>query len=157
MYSRWLDIGEDVPTEKRKLTLAMPDKEKGGIDKSAAATQHILTPGRSESMEICGARFRREGVLWIGDLMSEFGLLEVLLDGTSEAPNPGHVAAFRRFSANLKDNLRQVRRHLKMAFLYEPFRIAPNMENQVGIQFRNRITGRQLNMLFWDDVPARHP
>lgn len=107
-------------------------------------------------MEICGARFRREGVLWIGDLMSDFGRLEVLLDGTYDAPDPGHVAAFKKFSANLRDNLRQVRRHLKLSFLYKPFRIAPNLENQVGIQFRNRITGRQLHMLFWEDVPVRH-
>jgi hypothetical protein len=108
-------------------------------------------------MEICGAQFRKEGVLWIGELPSDFGSLEVLLDGTAEAPDPGHVAAFTRFSANLRDNLRQVRRKIKLAFLYRPFRIAPNIENRVGIQFKNRITGKQLSMLFWDDAPRQRP
>lgn len=107
-------------------------------------------------MEINGARFRREGVLWIGDLASDFGRLEVLLDGTPEAPSPAHVAAFKRFSANLMENLCQVRRYIKLPFLYKPFRIAPNIENRVGIQFRNRITGKQLKMLFWDDAYRRH-
>lgn len=106
-------------------------------------------------MEICGARFKRQGLMWIGDLVSDFGRLEVLLDGTPEAPSPGHVAAFKKFSANLRDNLRQVRRHIKLPFLYEPFRIAPNLENRVGIQFRNRITGKQM-MMYWDDIPKHH-
>ncbi len=108
-------------------------------------------------MEICGAQFRKEGILWIGEMASDFGRLEVLLDGTAEAPDPDHVAAFTKFSANLKENLRQVRRKIRLSFLYRPFRIAPNIENRVGIQFRNRFTGKQLRMLFWDDPPRHRP
>jgi len=101
-------------------------------------------------MEICGARFRSENALWIGDLMSEFGHLEVLLDGTRDAPNQEHVAAFQRFAADLQENLLKVRKQILFPFLYRPFRIAPNLDNRVGIQFKNKLTGKQVGMFFWD-------
>lgn len=62
-------------------------------------------------MEICGAQFRNEGGLWIGDLLSDFGHMEVLLDGTADAPSQEHVAAFEGFAANLTYNILKVRRH----------------------------------------------
>ena len=101
-------------------------------------------------MEIFGAQFRSEGMMWLGDLCSDFGHLEVMLDGTPEAPSPKHVEAYRKFSINLMVNLRKVRRQLRLPFLYRPFRIAPNIENRVGVQFKNKITGKQVQMLFWD-------
>ncbi len=101
-------------------------------------------------MEICGAHFRDEGGLWIGDIISDFGHIEVLLDGARDAPSQEHVAAFERFAANLSENLLNVRKQISLSFLYRPIRIAPNNENRIGVQFKSKLTGKQVGMFFWD-------
>jgi hypothetical protein len=86
----------------------------------------------------------------MGDLPTDFGHMEVLLDGTPDAPSQEQIAAFERFAANLTENLLAVRRQIPWSFLYRPIRIAPNRENRVGVQFRHKLTGKQIGMFFWD-------
>jgi len=101
-------------------------------------------------MEIAGVQFSDEGGLWIGQLDTDFGPMEVMLSGDSNGPSDGHADAFRRFVENLSRNLLQVRKQVRLGFLFSPIRIAPNNENRVGVQFRNKITGRQIGMYFWN-------
>ena len=101
-------------------------------------------------MEIAGAQFNNEEGLWIAQISTDLGSMEVMLDGDDGGPSVGHADAFQRFAQDLKDNLLQVRKQVSMGFLYSPIRIAPNNENRVGVQFKNKITGKQIGMFFWN-------
>ncbi len=102
-------------------------------------------------MEIEGVEFRCEGgQLWIGDVFSGYGHHQVLLTGDNDSPDSEHVQAFSRFKKDLDKNLLEVRNKVPFGFLYRPIRIAPNNENRIGVQFKNRITGNQVGMIFWD-------
>lgn len=100
-------------------------------------------------MTIADIEFHAEGRLWIGSLLSRFGTMQVLLDGTKDAPNADQARAFEEFAKNLHENLIEVRRRLQFRLLWRPIRIAVNDQNRVGLQFRNKITGKQIGMLFW--------
>jgi hypothetical protein len=39
---------------------------------------------------------------------------------------------------------------MRFGFLYRPIRIALNNENRIGVQFINKLTGKQVGMIFWD-------
>jgi hypothetical protein len=97
------------------------------------------------TIEVDGVLLRQERKrLWIGDVISQrFGHMEAVLDGTADAPKEEHVSALHRFFQNLDSNISRLRSKIRFGFLYRPIRIAPNMENIVGVQFRNRFTGNQ--------------
>ncbi len=108
---------------------------------------------KATTMEVDGVPFRQEGrQLWIGDISSQrFGHLEVVLTGDVIGPNEGQLSVFRRFVSALDSNIYRMRSKITFGFLYRPIRIAPNMENRVGVQFRNRITGNQATLILEPD------
>lgn len=102
-------------------------------------------------MDIEGVKFRLEGGgLWVGNIFTNFGHHEVLLNGTKEGPAPNQIEAFIKFKINIDDNLTQVRKKNNLSFFYRPIRISQNNENRIGIQFKHRLTGKQVGMFFWD-------
>ncbi len=96
------------------------------------------------TMELDRVSLHYAHCLWLGDILSpRFGHIEAVLNGNATAPNEGQVTALRRFLQDLDGNISRMRSQIRFGFLYRPIRIAPNMENRVGVQFRNRITGNQ--------------
>jgi hypothetical protein len=91
-----------------------------------------------------------EGI-WLGGLDTPDGIIEVLLDGTPEAPDRSQAAALQAFLPTVGATIKRLRRKLPFAFLYHPIRFAVNDQNRVGVQFRNRFTGSQTEVLFADE------
>ena len=100
-----------------------------------------------DAKEMAALRFVN-GV-WLGEIPSRYGTVELVLDGTADAPSPQHVAAIQAFMPKAGETIEGLRRQLPLAFLWRPVRVAPNSQNRVGIQFQRRILGG-LEMLFAD-------
>ena len=67
--------------------------------------------------------------------------------GDANGPREGHAEALRRFLKDPEGIVAAMRRELRWAFLYRPIRIAPNMENRLGVQFMNKFTGNQSRLI----------
>ena len=98
------------------------------------------------------SRFRYAHELWLGEVPSAFGTIEIVLDGTPERPDEKHLAAIDAFMLHAGESINRLRQRLPLSFLWRPIRFAPNSEGKVGVQFRHRLTGR-MEMLF-DDYAA---
>jgi hypothetical protein len=106
------------------------------------------------------AAFRLQFVqgLWLGRLETRFGPIELILEGTLEAPDPAQQAALEAFLPTAVATIERLRRKLACGFLYRPIRLAVNTQNRVGVQFRNRLTGNQSQLLFAEEPqPPRPP
>ena len=69
--------------------------------------------------------------------------MEAVLDGDETAPKEGQVIALQRFLKDLDGSIGRMRSRITFGFLYRPIRVVPNVENRVGVQFRNGLTGSQ--------------
>jgi len=78
--------------------------------------------------------------------------VEVLFGGSDAGPDEKQVQSYRRFAEHLDANIARLRKQIFFGFLWQPIRIAINMENLVGVQFRNRLTGNQ-GKLILDELP----
>jgi hypothetical protein len=88
--------------------------------------------------------------LWLGAIPSRYGMIELVLDGTPQAPNEQHVAAIEAFLAQAGEITKRLRAKLPFSLLWRPVRLAPNSQNRVGVQFQHRILNRR-EILFADD------
>jgi hypothetical protein len=88
--------------------------------------------------------------IWLGMIPSRYGAIELVLDGTPEAPNEHHLAAIQAFMPKAGEAIERLRRRLPLSFLWRPVRLAPNSQNRIGVQFQRRIFYGQ-EMLFADD------
>jgi hypothetical protein len=98
--------------------------------------------------EVAGLRFV-DG-LWLGVIPSRYGAIELVLDGTPDAPNAHHVAAIQAFMPTAGEAIERLRRRLPLSFLWRPVRLAPNNQNRVGVQFQRRIFSAR-EILFADE------
>jgi hypothetical protein len=95
-----------------------------------------------------GVELRYEHGLWLGDVvLPAYGHIEAVLDGDVNGPSDGHAEALRRFLKDPEGIVAEMRKKLRWAFLYRPIRVAPNMENRLGVQFMNRLTGNQSRLI----------
>jgi hypothetical protein len=97
-------------------------------------------------------RLRYEGGLWVARIAVEGRTLEIILDGSPEAPDPGHLHAISSFLPVAGPTIARLRRKLRFAWLYRPIRVAPNMQSRVGVQFKNWLNGVQTKMYFADEA-----
>ena len=94
--------------------------------------------------EINGIQLNNRKGLWFGEVPSKaYGTLDVVLDGSKDAPDPLQAEALRRFTKNIDENVKKLRSRLFLSFLFRPVRLAPNKKGKVGVQFRNVLTGDQ--------------
>ncbi len=98
-------------------------------------------------MKIDDLQLRFDHGLWLGAIPSCYGLLELLLTGSEDGPDERQLEAFQRFSSDLDNNIKKLSKQLSWSFLYRPIRIAINAENKVGVQFQNRFTGNQRQLV----------
>jgi hypothetical protein len=91
--------------------------------------------------------------VWVAPIQTPYGVLEVMVGGTEEAPAESHLAAIAPFLSHASEITKSAKKRLRFSFLYRLIRIAVNEHGQVGLQFRNRITGAQ--PLFFPDERRR--
>jgi hypothetical protein len=89
------------------------------------------------------ASLRFDRGLWHGEVPSRYGAIELVLAGTAEAPDDGHLAAIQAFMPHAVETIERLRRRLPLSFLWRPVRLTANRENQVGVQFQRRIFERR--------------
>jgi hypothetical protein len=102
-------------------------------------------------------RLRYESGLWLAEVTTKLGIVEVFVDGSPEEPNRAQVEALRRFLLSSEESMTRLRRRLRFSVLYRPIRIAVTMENRVGIQFQNKITGAREHILAEEGELAATP
>jgi hypothetical protein len=90
--------------------------------------------------------------LWLARLKTRHGVVEVLVDGKADRPKESDVSAVNSFAVDLDQNLTCLKSRLRLSFLYHPIRIAVNRDGQVGVQFRNWLTGNQATVAFYNEV-----
>ncbi len=95
--------------------------------------------------------FEFQAGIWIAYLPSQYGPIEVIVDGSDREPKQAHLQALRQFLCAYPEVLTRIRRALKPPFLFRPIRIAVNEANRVGVQFRNKLTGAQTRAFFGDE------
>jgi hypothetical protein len=81
--------------------------------------------------------------VWLAPIETPYGLVEVMVGGTEDAPAQNQLAALEPFLANASEITERTRKRLRFSFLYRLIRIAVNEHGRVGLQFRHRITGAQ--------------
>lgn len=89
-------------------------------------------------------RFECHGGIWIAWLRTRYGDLEVLLDGNEREPSPAQMQAFGRFLESFDETIRRLWGRLSPRWLFRPIRVSVSMQNIVGVQFQNRITGKRV-------------
>ena len=96
------------------------------------------------------SRFERRAGLWIAAMPTRYGPVEVVCDGSAEAPDKKQLDALEPFFARAFQITEATKKKLGFSFLYRLIPIAPNQAGRVGLQFRNRLTGSQ-PLLFVDE------
>jgi hypothetical protein len=100
-----------------------------------------------------GYRFVPEIELWVGEVSSRYGIIEIVINGDSSAPAERDLAAVEAYMAHTRENIERLRSRLPISFLWRPIRLAPNEGGKMAVQFRQALFGR-LEMLF-DDCAAQ--
>jgi hypothetical protein len=100
------------------------------------------------AIEINGFPVSHRKGLWFAEFQSKsYGMLEAVLDGSKDTPDPLQAEALRRFTKDIDKNVNKLRKRLLFSFLYAPVRLAPNKKGKVGVQFRNILTGDQKKLI----------
>ncbi len=123
---------------------------------SRGQVNRVVSPQEKIAMNVEGIQLRFDGGLWLGAVSTKFGIVEVFFSGSEAGPDEKQVQAYRRFAEHLDANVARLRKKIFVGFLWHPIRIAINMENRVGVQFRNRLTGNQ-GKLILDEAPVNSP
>lgn len=93
----------------------------------------------------------QHGTLWIAHVPTTYGHME-LLCGEGDAPDKDTLALVTRFLEGDTDHIAATRKNaLRTPILWRPIRFAVNNEGRLGLQFKHRITGRQVGMYFVDE------
>jgi len=72
--------------------------------------------------------------------------------GAEDAPDLPSLVLIEKFLGDSTDHIGEVRRSaLQLPRFWRPIRFAINNEGRLGIQFKHRITGRQIGMFFADE------
>ena len=98
-------------------------------------------------METIPLRFQYAHGVWLAEIQTPFGQMQVMVGGTKDAPDEADLAALEQFLPDAGMRIRTLRKKLRWGFMYRPIRLAMNMEHRVGVQFRHRLTGYQGNLL----------
>jgi len=93
----------------------------------------------------------QDGKLWIAHLPTPYGHME-LFCGDGDKPDVRAIALVENFFDGLEDHMAAIRRSaLNFPRLWRPIRFAINNDGKLGVQFKNRITGKQDQLFFADE------
>jgi len=98
----------------------------------------------------------RRGGLWIARVPTRYGDVEAFC-GEGGSPDTRSLLLVEQFLAGEIDHIAQVRRSaFGIPWLWRPIRLAINNQGRLGLQFMNRLSGRQEGMFFADEHSAFH-
>lgn len=89
--------------------------------------------------------------VWLGVIPTPYGPMELVIDGTADAPNAEQIAAIQTFLPQAHSIIPKLHRKFSLRFLWRLIRLAPNNQNRVGVQFQHRIFNRR-EILFADEA-----
>lgn len=93
----------------------------------------------------------QHGPLWIAHVPTIYGYME-LLCGEEVSPDEDILALVTQFLEGETDHIAVTRKNVfRIPILWRPIRFAVNNEGRLGLQFKHRITGRQVGMYFADE------
>ena len=93
----------------------------------------------------------QSGNLWIARVQTPYGVMEFLL-GEGSQPDVQAILFLETFLNSPIDHIKNIRSSaFSCPILWRPIRFAVNNEGRMGLQFKNRITGKQLGMYFADE------
>lgn len=93
----------------------------------------------------------QRGNLWIARVQTPYGVMEFFA-GQSSQPDVQKLIFLETFLSSQIDHIKNIRSSVFFfPILWRPIRCAVNNEGRMGLQFKNRITGKQVGMFFADE------
>jgi len=93
----------------------------------------------------------QKGNLWIGSVQTSYGIMEFFA-GQGSQPDIQKLLFLDKFLNNPIDYIKDIRSSVfSFPILWRPIRCAVNNEGRMGLQFKNRITGKQVGLFFADE------
>ena len=93
----------------------------------------------------------QRGNLWIARVQTPYGIMEFFV-GQGSQPNVQQLIFLETFLNSQVDHIKNIRSSVfSFPLLWRPIRLSVNNEGRMGLQFKNRITGKQVGMFFADE------
>ncbi len=93
----------------------------------------------------------QKGNLWIGSVQTSYGVMEFFA-GQGLEPDIQKLLFLDIFLNSTIDYIKDIRSSVfSFPILWQPIRCTANNEGRMGLQFKNRITGKQVGMFFADE------
>ena len=93
----------------------------------------------------------QRGNLWIARVQTPYGVMEFFA-GQDLQPDIQKLIFLERFLSSQIDHIKNIRNSVfSFPILWRPIRFSVNNEGRMGLQFKNRITGKQVGMFFTDE------
>ena len=93
----------------------------------------------------------QHGNLWIGRVQTPYGVMEFFA-GQGLQPDIQKLIFLETFLNSQIDHIKNIRSSVFfIPILWRPIRFSVNDEGRMGLQFKNRITCKQVGMFFADD------
>ena len=93
----------------------------------------------------------QRGNLWIARVQTPYGVME-FLSGEGSQPDVQKLIFLETFLNSQIDHIKNIRSSVfSLPLLWRPIRFSVNNEGRMGLQFQNRITGKQVGMFFADE------
>ena len=96
----------------------------------------------------------QRGNLWICRVQTPYGVMEFFV-GQDPQPDVKKLIFLETFLNSEIDHIKSIRSSVfSLPILWRPIRLSVNNEGRMGLQFKNRITGKQLGMFFADEYSS---
>ena len=96
----------------------------------------------------------QRGNLWIARIQTPYGVME-FFSGQGSQPDIQKLTFFETFLNSQTDYIKNIRSSVfSLPLLWHPIRFSVNNEGRMGLQFQNRITGKQVGMFFADEYSS---
>ena len=93
----------------------------------------------------------QRGNLWIARVQTPYGVMEFFA-GQGSQPDIQKLIFLETLLDSQVDHIKEIRNSVfSLSILWRPIRCAVNDEGRMGVQFQNRVTGKQVGMFFADE------
>ena len=93
----------------------------------------------------------QSGNLWIARVQTLYGVMEFFA-GQGTKPDVQKLIFLETFLNNKIDHIKNTRSSVFLCpMLWQPIRCTVNDQGRMGLQFKNRVTGKQVGMFFADE------
>ncbi len=93
----------------------------------------------------------QRGNLWIARVQTPYGVMEFFA-GQGSQPDVQELIFLEIFLDSQIDYIKEIQNSVfSLPILWRPIRFSVNNEGRMGLQFQNRITGKQVGIFFADE------